>query len=115
MARIAHQPGPVCLEGCEPLAGRGGGFEGGVLQCPQAARGALLGFEHLRKTRGPRPSATVAEGLPGMTELRPLFPGGPGGGKAVVFHNPQALSNVQEESLSCARDHSRWQSQDHRC
>ena len=26
------------------------------------------------------------------------------GNKAVAFHNPQALSNVEEENLSCARD-----------
>jgi hypothetical protein len=46
----------------------------------------------------------VAEGLAGMAELRPLFPGGGRRRKAVAFHNPQAFSNVQEETLSCARD-----------
>jgi hypothetical protein len=40
----------------------------------------------------------------GMAKLAPLFPGGAGGNKAVDFHNPQALSNVQEENRSCARD-----------
>jgi hypothetical protein len=38
---------------CEPLAGRGGGFGGGAAPAPtQAARGALLHFEWLSKTRG---------------------------------------------------------------
>jgi hypothetical protein len=58
---------------------------------------------------GPAPApVTPPEGLAGMAELRPLFlfPGGPGGAKPLLFttHNPQALSNVQEENLSCARD-----------
>jgi hypothetical protein len=39
-----------------------------------------------------------------MAELRRLFPGGPGGEKPLLCHNPQALSDVQEESLSYARD-----------
>jgi hypothetical protein len=38
-----------------------------------------------------------------MAELRPLFPGGAGGEKPLLCHNPQAFSNVQEENLSCAR------------
>jgi hypothetical protein len=95
---------------CELLAGRGGGFGGGAAPVPApAARGALLQFECLgpRKTRGAQP------GRPGLA--RKAWPGWlgyvrcsrPGGGrrrKAVAFHNPQALSNVQEEGLSCARD-----------
>ena len=67
MAHIAHQPGPVCLEGgvSRWLVGVVGlGVE--LHQRPQAARGALLPFEWLSKTRGSRPSATVAEGLAGM-------------------------------------------------
>jgi hypothetical protein len=37
----------------EPLAGRGGGFWGGAAPTPApAARGALLAFECLSKTRG---------------------------------------------------------------
>jgi hypothetical protein len=38
---------------CVPLAGRGGGFGGGAAPAPaHAARGVLLQFECLRKTRG---------------------------------------------------------------
>ena len=41
-----------------------------------------------------------------MAGLRRMFPV-PGRGRrrrAADFYNPQALSNVQEEDLSCARD-----------
>jgi hypothetical protein len=55
MAHIAHQPGPVCLEGgvsrwLVEVVGLGAE----LLQRPQAARGALLHFECLSKTRGVR-------------------------------------------------------------
>jgi hypothetical protein len=51
----------------------------------------------LVKRAVPRPSATVAEGLAGMAELRPLFPGGPGGTKPLLFTTRRASSqNVQE-------------------
>ena len=92
---------------CEPLAGRGGGFGAELLQRPHAARGVLLQFECLRKTRGVqavRPSATVAEGLAGMAELGPLFPGGAGGTKPLLFTTCKPSQNVQEENRSCARD-----------
>jgi hypothetical protein len=39
-----------------------------------------------------------------VAELRRLVPGGAGGEKPLLCHNPHALSNVQEENLSCARD-----------
>jgi hypothetical protein len=74
MGRSMAQPGQVCLEGgvSRWLVGVVGlGAE--LHQRPHAARGALLQFECLRKTRGVQP------GLRGrMAELRPLFP-------AVVF------------------------------
>jgi hypothetical protein len=114
MAHIAHKPGPVCLEGdvSRWLVGVVGLGGGGAAPAPtHAARGAaLLQFEWLSKTRGPRPSATVAEaGLAGMApELRPpLFPGGPegpGGAKPLLFTTRKPCQNVQEESRSCARD-----------
>jgi hypothetical protein len=108
MAHIAHSPTwpTVCLEGgvSRWLVGVVGlGAE--LHQRPHAARGVLLPFEYLciRKTRVSRPWGTLPQGLAGVSELRPLFPGGPGGGKPLLCHNP-GLSNVQEESLSCARD-----------
>jgi hypothetical protein len=71
---------------CEPLAGRGGGFGGGAAPAPTCG-------------------AWGASSVRWLTELRPLFPGGEQtrGSKAVAFHNPQALSHVQEENLSCSR------------
>ena len=73
-------------------------------QRPHAARGALLQFEWLSKTRGPRPSAAGAEGLAEMDELRPLLPGGPGGANPLLFTTRKPCQNVQEENRSCARD-----------
>jgi hypothetical protein len=52
LARSPTWPG-VFGRRCEPLAGRGGGFGGGAAPAPaHAARGALLQFEWLSKTRG---------------------------------------------------------------
>jgi hypothetical protein len=58
MAHVAQQPGPVCLES-ESGVSRWGRWLVGVVglgvelhQRPQAARGALLRFECLSKTRG---------------------------------------------------------------
>jgi hypothetical protein len=68
------------------------------------ARGALLQFECLRKTRGAQ-AFRSSTGRPGRDgRATSPVPGRARGSKAVAFHNPQALSNVQEESLSCARD-----------
>jgi hypothetical protein len=39
-----------------------------------------------------------------MAELRRLIPGGPGGEEPLLCHNSQGVSNVQEETLICARD-----------
>jgi hypothetical protein len=52
---------------------------------------------------------TVPQGLAGMAELRPLFPGGggPGGKKPLLCHNPQALSNVQKKKTIAAHV-TRW-------
>jgi hypothetical protein len=107
MAHIAHQPGPVCLEGgvSRWLVGVVGlGAE--LHQRPHVARGALLQIDwRILKRAVPRPSGPGPEGLAGVVPLRRLSPGGAGRRrKAVAFHNPQALSNVQEESPSCARD-----------
>jgi hypothetical protein len=58
----------------------------------------------IRKTRGAQALGHCAPGLTGIAELRRLFPGGLEGEKPLLCHNPQALSNVQEENHSCARD-----------
>jgi hypothetical protein len=59
-------------------------------QRPQAARGALLQFECLRKRAVSRPSGPGPECLAGMAKLAPLFLGGPGGAKPLLFttHKP---------------------------
>jgi hypothetical protein len=105
MAHISHQPGPVCLEGgvSRWLVGVVGlGAE--LHQRPHAVRGALLQSACLRKTRGAQAfgSCSRTPGRDGRA-MSPV-PGEARGSKAVAFHNPQALSNVQEENLSCARD-----------
>ncbi len=64
MAHIAHQPGPVCLESgvSRWLVGVVGlGVE--LHQRPHAARGALLQFEWLSKTRGVQAFARCARRL----------------------------------------------------
>jgi hypothetical protein len=100
MAHIAHQPGPVCLEGgvgrwLVGVVGLGVALH----QRPHAARGALLPFECLRKTRGVQ-ALRGGPGRPGrlagMAELAPLFPGGPGGANPLLCHRPTS-------HIKCAR------------
>ena len=76
IAHIAHQPGPVRLEGGMLVGVVGLGAE--LLHRPQAARGALLQCECLRKTRGVQAFRRCAGGpvLAGLAELPPLPPGG---------------------------------------
>jgi hypothetical protein len=102
MAHIAHQPGPVCLEGgvSRWLVGVVVGLGTELLQRPQAARAALLPFECLRKRAAPGPPGAARQGQAGMAELRPCSRGGAGGEKPLLCHNPQASSNVQEETHS---------------
>ena len=72
---------------CEPLAGRGGGFGG--WSCTSAHRrrvGRFFNSSALVKRAVPRPSGAAPEGLAGMAELSPLFPGGAGGGKPLLLH-----------------------------
>jgi hypothetical protein len=109
MAHIAHQPGPLCLEGgvAEPLAGRGGGFGGRSCTSAHTRRvGRFFNSTGVLKRAVPRAlrAGPGPEGLAGMVGLCQYSPGGPEGGKAVAFHNPQAFSDVQEENHSCARD-----------
>jgi hypothetical protein len=110
MAHIAHQPGPVCLEGgvSRWLVGVVGlGAE--LLQRPHAARGALLQFECLRKTRGVQAFGSCSR-RPGRDGRATSSVSGrarafAGGAKPLLFTtHRQAVSNVQEEeNLSCAR------------
>jgi hypothetical protein len=59
----------------------------------------------LGKRAVPRPSAPGTEGYARGVSVSSTVPGrARGSNKAVAFHNPQALSNVQEENRSCARD-----------
>jgi hypothetical protein len=92
---------------CEPLAGRGGGFGGGAAPAPTGgAWGASSIRVSKKNARCPGLRGLPTKAMRGMAELRPLSPGVAGGWgiKAVAFHNPQALSNVEEENRSCARD-----------
>jgi hypothetical protein len=107
MAHIAHQPGPVCLEGgVSRWLVRVVGL-GAELQRPHT-RGAW-GASSIRvpkknaRCQAFRAWLARTEGLAGMAELRPLSPGGPGGAKPLLCHNSKASSNVQEEDHSCAR------------
>jgi hypothetical protein len=68
-----------------------------LLQRTQAVRGALLPFES--RWRPGLPELPLrSEGLAGMAELAPLFPGVGGGAKPLLF-----TTQPQEEGLSCAR------------
>jgi hypothetical protein len=89
----------------EPLAGRGGGFGG--WSCTSAHTRRVGRFFHssaLGKRAVPRPSgAGVPGGYARGVWVTSTAPGRARGDKAVAFHNPQAFSNVQEETRSCAR------------
>jgi hypothetical protein len=56
-----------------------------------------------KSARCPGPPGRPRKAWPGWLSLLHCSREG-GRSKAVAFHNPQALSNVQEENLSCARD-----------
>jgi hypothetical protein len=100
MAHIAHQPGPVSrwLVGVVGLGAE-------LHQRPHAARGALLQFDWRIETRATPQAVRHCDEGPGRGgSATPPVPGRDTGGGGVLCHNPQALSNVQEENLSCARD-----------
>jgi hypothetical protein len=106
MAHIAHQPGPVCLEsGVSRWLVGVVGLGAELLQGPQAARGALLHLLRLAKKNARRPDLPelLRKAWPGWLSYA-ACPWEGGGSKAVTFHNPQALSDVQEEeNLGSAR------------
>jgi hypothetical protein len=101
MGHIAHQPGPVCLEGgvSRWLVGVVDlGAE--LLQRLQAARGALLQFEWLRKTRGAQAFARCAPRPSRDGRATSPVPGGGGRRrKAVALPQPTSPVNVQEGTL----------------
>jgi hypothetical protein len=91
---------------CEPLAGRrGGGFGGWSCTSAHTRRvGRFCNSSALVKRAVPRPSGAVPEGHARGVWVSSPVPKRARGNKTVAFHNPQAFSNVQEESRSCARD-----------
>jgi hypothetical protein len=102
MAHIAHQPGPMRVEGIVSLlaAGWPGGWFWGVeLHHRHSRRGALLQFECLRKNaRGRWPLGPGApKAWAGMAQLRPLLRGETGGEKPLLCQRFKSL-------VECARD-----------
>jgi hypothetical protein len=82
VAPVTHQPAPGDTQGNASRQLAGAVVLGGGVSCTSAAtRGqrALLRFFNSsgeEKRAVPRPSGGPPEGLAGMAELRPLFPGG---------------------------------------
>jgi hypothetical protein len=99
----------VCRRRCGPLVGRGlgGGYMGGgAAPAPPLAAGGASSIRVPKKNarcQGRPPLWRKAEGLDGVAELRPLFPGGPGGETPLLCCGSQALPSAQEENHSCAR------------
>jgi hypothetical protein len=88
MAHIAHQPGPVCLE-----SGVGRWLVGvvglGGWSCTSAHRRRVGRFFHSsalvkRAVSGPS-RELLPKAMRGVFGLAPLFPGGPGGTKPLLF------------------------------
>jgi hypothetical protein len=108
MAHIAHQLGPVCLEGgvdsgvsrwLVGVVGLGGGAA--PAQRPQAVRGALLQFACLRKTRGAQAFGSCSRRLcAGWLSYVPCSRGGGGRRrKAVALPQPTGLAGTFARSL----------------
>jgi hypothetical protein len=100
VVHVSHQPLPVCLESGSSrwlvgVVGLGGGA------APAPPRGAW-GASSIRVPGG-RP-ARCRKAMRGVFGLAPLFPGGPGGTKPLLFTTHKPSQNVQEETHSCARD-----------
>jgi hypothetical protein len=110
VAPVTHQPAPGDTQGnvSRQLGLAGAVVLGvGVWSCTSAAtRGqrALLRFfisSALVKRAVPGPSRAAREGLAGMAELAPLFPGGAGGGAKHVLAFRRELIGVQ--TTKCTR------------
>jgi hypothetical protein len=75
------------------------------LHLHQGAWGASSIRVPKKNARCPGLRALRAKAMRGVAALAPLFPVRPGGERPLLFTGyPQALSNVEEENLSCARD-----------
>jgi hypothetical protein len=105
MDHIAHQPGPVCLEGGVSRWLVGVVSLGAELHPrPHTRRvGRFFHSSGLVKHAVPRPSGP--EGLVGVAELRVLVPGGPGGAKPLLFttHKPSQMCKKQTLVVHVAR------------
>jgi hypothetical protein len=108
MAHIAHQPGPVCLEG-----GVSRWLVVGVVglgaELHQRPHGRFFNSSALGKRAVARPSGAAPEGLAGMAELPPLSPGGSGREKPLLFttHKPCQMC---KKKPTVAAHVTRWQS-----
>jgi hypothetical protein len=84
---------------CEPLAGRGGGFGGwSCTRAAAVARGALLQFECLRKTRGAqafRRRPRCRKAMRGVFGLAPLLPRAVGRAVCVFFHTSCRTGRIE--------------------
>jgi hypothetical protein len=101
MGHIAHQPGPVCLEGgvSRWLVGVVGlGTE--LHPRPHTRRvGRFFNSSALVKRTVPRPSRAARQGLAAMAELRPLFPGVAGGAKPLLFTTHRPCEMCKKKTL----------------
>jgi hypothetical protein len=104
MAQIAHQPGPVCLEGGVRRWLVGGVVLGGGAT-PAPTRGAW-GASSIRvpKKNARCPGLPPQKAWPGWLSYVPCSREGQGEQSRCFSQPTQASPNVQEENLSCARD-----------
>jgi hypothetical protein len=92
---------------CEPLAGRGGGFWGGAAPAPTCGAWGASSIRVPKKNawcpglRGGLP-AKAWPGWPSYVPCSCSREAQAGGTKPLLCHNPP--EDVQEETLSCARD-----------
>jgi hypothetical protein len=107
MAHIAHQPGPVCLEGgVRRWLVRVVVLGGGAAPAPptRGAWGASSIRVPKKNARCPGRPGLPRKAWSGWLSLLRCSREGRQGEQSRCFHNLHALSNVHEENLSCARD-----------
>jgi hypothetical protein len=101
MAHIAHQPGPVCLEGgvSHWLVGVVG-LRAELLQRPHAARGALRQFEVPKKNaRCPGLRELLPKAWPGWLSYVPCAREGHRGIKAAALPQPRPCQMCKKKTL----------------